>query len=665
MSRTFYALLVGIDRYRSPVPQLNGCVNDIEAVAALFKELSVDGEYSLDLRTLKDSEATRAAVIGGFREHLCRAGPEDVALLYYSGHGSQEDAPPELWHLEPDRLNETLVCYDSRDEGNWDLADKELGALIAGVAERGTHTVIVLDCCHSGSGTRASLEDGIAVRRAPTDRRRRTIDTYLDGALTTRSRGSEEANAGWVVMPSGKHLLLAACHASETAKEVVEQSKPHGAFTAALLATLRQTRGSITYRDLLKRAEAQVRLRVAHQVPQAEASDPVDLQRPFLGGAVRRERANFTLRYDRQLGWVIDGGAVHCIPQVRGETTVLAIFGLEAGFDQLGKLDAALATAEVEEVRPELSRVKLSVPDDALEQTGSYRAVVIATPIPAMAVTLMGGQNAVLVRNALATGGSNGKASLLVREAGVDEQARLRVEATPHGFNIFRAGADRPLVAEVTGTGPHDAEFVVQRLEHIARWEAVAALENPGSRLAAQPVEIAIFRPVDQGGKEAWQEADPRRGISLEYRYVSGKWVQPRLRIELRNRGPEDIYCALLRLGEDYSVSSALIPGGTLLIPAGKSAAANDGKDIYGFVSEARWREGRTEVRDLLKLIVSTEQFDATLFDQEKSHEASSRPPEVPSNGSRPECKFAAWRQVQSPGTASPIGRQHNSRLLW
>ena len=339
-------------------------------------------------------------------------------------------------------------------------------------------------------------------------------------------------------MPSGKHLLLAACHASETAKEVFEQSKPHGAFTAAVLATLRQTRGSVTYRDLLKRAEAQVRLRVAHQVPQAEASDPVDLQRPFLGGAVRRERANFTLRYDRQLGWVIDGGAIHGIPQVRGETTVLAIFVLEAGLDELSKLAAAVATAEVEEVRPELSRVKLSVPDDALERTGTYRAVVIATPIPAMAVSLAGDQNAMLVRNALARGGSDGKASLLVREAGVDEQARLRVEATPHGFNIFRAGADRPLVAEVIGTGPHDAEVVVQRLEHIARWEAVAGLENPGSRLTAQPVEIAIFRPVDQGGKESRQEADPRRGISLEYRYVGGKWVQPRLRIELGTAAP-------------------------------------------------------------------------------------------------------------------------------
>ena len=409
MPKTFYALLVGIDRYRAPVPALNGCVNDIEVVAALFQELGADGGFSIDLRTLKDAEANRAAVIVGFRDHLRRAGPEDVALFYYSGHGSQEDAPPELWHLEPDRLDETLVCYDSREEGSWDLADKELGALIAQVAERDAHVVAVLDCCHSGSGTRASLDEGIAVRRAPTDRRRRTLDSFLDGALSTQIAGGEEPSAGWSIMPSGKHLLLAACRASETAKEIIEQGKPHGAFTAALLATLRQSQGSITYRDLLKRAEAQVRLRVAQQVPQVEASDPADLQRPFLGGAVRRERAYFTLRYDGQLGWVIDGGAIHGIPQpMSGETTVLAVFDLQAGPNEWGKLDAALGTAAVEEVRPELSRVKLSVPGNALDRTGTYRAAVIATPLPAMAVFLDGDQDAVtLVRHALTTAGSN------------------------------------------------------------------------------------------------------------------------------------------------------------------------------------------------------------------------------------------------------------------
>jgi uncharacterized caspase-like protein len=90
----------------------------------------------MHLKILLNEQATRQAVIDGFRDHLSQAGPDDVALFFYAGHGSQENAPEEFWHLEPDRLDETLVCYDSRTDGSWDLTDKELAKLIAEVAAK-------------------------------------------------------------------------------------------------------------------------------------------------------------------------------------------------------------------------------------------------------------------------------------------------------------------------------------------------------------------------------------------------------------------------------------------------------------------------------------------------------------------------------------------------
>ncbi len=117
---------------------------------------------------LLDNNATRQAVIDGFRQHLRKATQDDVALFYYSGYGSQEQSPPQFWYLEPDRLDETLVCWDSRLEDGWDLADKELAQLIAEVAANGPHIAVILDCCHSVSGTRAP-EERVGVRRVPTD----------------------------------------------------------------------------------------------------------------------------------------------------------------------------------------------------------------------------------------------------------------------------------------------------------------------------------------------------------------------------------------------------------------------------------------------------------------------------------------------------------------
>ena len=110
MPRTIYSLLVAIDDYPSPIPKLRGCVNDIDAFATYLSErVAKDKGVSLKLKTLKNGEATRQAVIDGFRDHLGKAKKGDVALFYYCGHGSQEQAPEEFWKLEPDHLDETLV----------------------------------------------------------------------------------------------------------------------------------------------------------------------------------------------------------------------------------------------------------------------------------------------------------------------------------------------------------------------------------------------------------------------------------------------------------------------------------------------------------------------------------------------------------------------------
>src|SRR5215207_9421831 len=107
MAGKLYPLLVGIDEYRDQ--PLRGCVNDVCAMEEFLGERASGADWTLapPLRLL-NSDATRAAVIEGFRSYLTQAGPEDIALFYYSGHGSQEPSPEEFWALEPDRLDETL-----------------------------------------------------------------------------------------------------------------------------------------------------------------------------------------------------------------------------------------------------------------------------------------------------------------------------------------------------------------------------------------------------------------------------------------------------------------------------------------------------------------------------------------------------------------------------
>ncbi len=157
MTHHLYALLVGINEYdrRSGISSLQGCTNDANAMKAYLEARVASDKTQLHTKMLLNEQATRQAIINGFREHLQQAKAGDTVLFYYAGHGSQDKTPEEFWPTTPSRLNETLVCHDSRTPDVWDLADKELSKLIAEVSQQNPHIAIVLDCCHSGSGTRS------------------------------------------------------------------------------------------------------------------------------------------------------------------------------------------------------------------------------------------------------------------------------------------------------------------------------------------------------------------------------------------------------------------------------------------------------------------------------------------------------------------------------
>ena len=618
MSRTIYALLVGIDDYPEPVPPLRGCVNDITAIEQLLQ--SRIGDQRLDYRVLKNSEATRQAVIEGF-SHLRQAGPEDAVLFYYSGHGSQELTPREFRHLEPDRLDETLVCYDSRLPGNFDLADKELAKLIAAVASDGAHVLVVLDSCHSGSGTRSAMSaDSGAIRRIPTDLRERPLSSFLvtpgeavELAARADSRDPAGAASGWVKLPQGRHIVMSACRDNEEARETVADGLTRGTFSYFLTNTLQRSESTLTYRDLHKRVEALVRTRVARQSPLIEAPTARELDQPFLGGAIRPHPPYFTAGFDQQAGWVIDGGAMHGIePPAGDETTWLALFPVETPAEQLLELEGSIGEARVAEVQPGRSRIdiRLGKGDRQPDQDLTYRALVASTPLTPRGIQIVGeGPAATLARTALAQAGSGGGPSLHIRE--ISEGAELKLIAGDQGYRIMRAADDRPLVVDIRRADAAGARQAIERLEHIARWLRVAELSNPTGRIRPDEIELKIELAPEAAGSGGRDDE-----LRLTYLYSRGQWEQPQFKIKITNRSNRRLYYSLLDLTETYEISSSLLPGGGVWLDPGAETSALNGEPIYASIPNELWYQGITEIKDLLKLIVSTDEYDATLLDQ-------------------------------------------------
>jgi hypothetical protein len=621
MARTVYSLLVGIDEYPAPVRSLHGCVNDILSLAELLRERVRSDDDQFDAVVLTDQLATRQNVIDGFARHLTRARARDVALFAFCGHGSQAQTPPELWHLEPDRLDETLVCFDSRRPGGYDLADKEIAKLLAQVAAGGAHIVVILDSCHSASGTRDATEPG--VRRTPMDRRDRSLDSYLVSASEARMHAKPPAAAqstrGWLRLPRGRHVVMSACREDEQAREVPIGGAVHGLFSHFLVDTLRRLSEAPSYRDLFKRVNALVRVQAAGQHPVIEATDLQDLEQPFLGGTIRCHARHFTVSFDTSDGWVVDGGAVHGVPEPHGdETTYLALFPLDAV--DLWDGQQVVGEARVSAVMPSRSRVVLSLTcrERPAEDT-TFKAVPTALPLPPLGVRIEGEASAAaLVRAAMNKAGPDKRPSLLVRE--MPAAARVLVAASRDGYRILATADSRALCADIPSATPASAQGVVSRLEHIARWSCIAQLDNPVSALPPGAVRLELFA-ADHGSRHAPRALDgevPASSITLHYRHEAGQCVPPSFRLRLMNTSDMRLFCILLALTETYMVAADLLPGGGIWLGAGEEAWALGGDPIVATVPDRLFAQGTTQLRDLIKLIVSTEECDATLLAQDE-----------------------------------------------
>jgi uncharacterized caspase-like protein len=589
MAGSVYALLVGIDAYPDSTHRLAGCRNDVQGFGEWLQWRLALGQ--LHLQTLLDEAATRDRVIAAFRQHLGRAGAQDTVLFYFAGHGSRERAPQAFWAIEPDRMDETLVLWDSRAPGGHDLADKEIAALLRELAVAGPQIVVILDACHSGSGTRAA--PGLRrqrVRRFPNDLRERPLDTFLPAVQALLS--SSPGDSGWSFGDDAPHVLLAACADDEEAAEYDADARTHGAFTYFLLQTLREAPGPLSVRDLANAARARVVVALGTQTPQIEATDATDLDREFLGGLLPARTDAFTAScIDGQ--WWMDGGRIHGLPpSASTEPPQVALFAAHADALAMSDPAAALARAEVVEVEAGRSRLQLmqgTPPPDA-----SCKAVLVSAPLPAWWLHLSGEPAALAqARQALST-------QAVLPEAAEGSTADYELACTAGSFRLLRPSDGSTLVAPIA-----TADQALRQLAHIVRWRQFAELDNPLTAIDPQEIEFSLIE-VRRGA-----EVVAGNDVRLSARSGPKGLIAPEFRLRFANRGQRTLYFALLALDETYACSTSLIAAGVQkLEPGDEPGWALDRKALKSSVPQALRNEGRHESRDLLKLIVSTTPFD-------------------------------------------------------
>jgi hypothetical protein len=95
-----------------------------------------------DAIVLTDNDATVGNLHSAVRELSGRMGPNDMFVLFYSGHGDRLPRAGGYHATDPDALDETIELYDGP------LTDDEMNSMFENVGA-GT-SLLVLDACFSG-----------------------------------------------------------------------------------------------------------------------------------------------------------------------------------------------------------------------------------------------------------------------------------------------------------------------------------------------------------------------------------------------------------------------------------------------------------------------------------------------------------------------------------
>lgn len=168
------ALLVGVADYDEPkIRALSGPRND---VILLWRHLSRHGFNADDITVLAEglpqaaevprpeAAPTRAAIMDGLARLAERAGPGDMVLFHFSGHGTTqpEAAPDDGAVPEAGGRDQVLL---PKDAGLYDpvartirnaIIDNELGAALDRIRTKGATVFVVVDACHAGTVTRSA-----------------------------------------------------------------------------------------------------------------------------------------------------------------------------------------------------------------------------------------------------------------------------------------------------------------------------------------------------------------------------------------------------------------------------------------------------------------------------------------------------------------------------
>ncbi len=247
------ALCVGIN-YKGTSSALNGCINDANDWANLL--VSRFDFPKPDVKLLLETQATKVNIIAGLKALLAGAKSGDVLVFQNSSHGTYV---VDKGSDEPDRYDEAICPYDFKRDL---ILDDEMREIFSGLPARVRLTVL-LDSCHSGTGTRVVFNPTVGYRKE------RFMEPSAFGGKELENPQKAKV-AGKLPQSGMKEILLSGCKSTEYSYDAQIGSTFNGAMTYHAIDTIKKANYKITYADLAAQLNDVLAAEGFNQHPQLE-----------------------------------------------------------------------------------------------------------------------------------------------------------------------------------------------------------------------------------------------------------------------------------------------------------------------------------------------------------------------------------------------------------
>jgi len=531
-----FALLIGITDY--PVRPLTQCVKDAEKVESYLKTLS-DHFDEINIKKCFNKDASKANIITSIQDFLGKATDDDVALMYYSGHGAQEETAGHFQD-EEDGLLECIACYAPDTISNAQmLADKEIRYLLYKL-KNNPHLITLFDSCHSGDIVRAYTEDedaNYSVRRIAGAFDAREYSAFVFANDTSVEHTGENGKKQ-IEIPLKNHVNLSACLSSESSWE----DNKGGIFTRYLINLVSKTEGKLNYLDIARWAKISLKnITKVKQTPvvTTQGSGKMDAHSMWLN--LHPEGAPFPAGYvtnNEKKGWIFSRGTLLGVQP--GMEVLITLKNGETVKGQVDQVDLEDATLII----PHGIAMKL----DPKEPSYPARTSLDTYSMLHVYINEMDSDPATrkILEDLLAT---------------YTHVKLVKAEDADFNVNIFNQFIyfslpqhDFQPLARQIAISPVDKikPQLTDQINGFVKWHHFYSLENPSQDYDKSPIRVTLQynqNPAhDVTNGMIRMEALPARNENEE--------ACQEMKIEVTNTSTETLYVAVLTLGSDLSISS-------------------------------------------------------------------------------------------------------------